>query len=516
MTDHSQEPSEKLVEIFARINMSELPAMSVHVQELLGLSSGQRSSNYTKLADVILQDFSLTNKIMQFANSAYYSLGNRVTTVSMAVTVLGFDTIRELAIGISLFDDFIQAGIEKEDISKLLTRSFLSALLARDIADSRDLNVKSEEVFICGLLYNLGKIITCIYLPVEYKEIERQCGNGIAEDIATIAELNGLTFAELGQEVARFWNMTESVIAAMGPVPASASNTKDPMFHLCCIVDFSNRFVDCICNTRQIEDLMDRYGYMLAVDEEEAVEMLERGMEISAAIFDSIRSGLADLDFRDKLEKITNLWDSSMEAPGEQAVLSAGAGDSVKSTGEREEAKSLADYVREMREMLTGSLKMDQFFKLLLEALLNGIGFERVVLLMPMGQGAAKAVSGRYARGDIDSSQVKEFNFFLSESSLAVTQCFFECKILAIPANSTGSFPNSMQHLTRDRTIYLFPLTMKNRAIGVVYLDRKFNRPKLNQEQIKMIKLLCDFTGKAVQKMYQQRGKDSNKNNLSF
>jgi len=75
MTDSSLQSKGKLADVFAKINMSELPAMSAHVQELLALTSEKRSANYDDLAKIILKDFSLTHKVLQFANSAYYAEG---------------------------------------------------------------------------------------------------------------------------------------------------------------------------------------------------------------------------------------------------------------------------------------------------------------------------------------------------------------------------------------------------------------------------------------------------------
>jgi len=62
-------PSGKLAEIFARMNMSEIPAMASNVQELISLTQSSRSAAY-ELSKVILKDYSLTNKVLQVVNSA--------------------------------------------------------------------------------------------------------------------------------------------------------------------------------------------------------------------------------------------------------------------------------------------------------------------------------------------------------------------------------------------------------------------------------------------------------------
>jgi HD-like signal output (HDOD) protein len=463
MTDASGKSEDKLAEIFARINMSELPAMSVHVKELLSLSSGDRRSNYNLLSEIILRDFSLTNKVLQFANSAYYSHGNSVNTVSSAVAVLGFETIRELAVGIALFDDFVQAGVEKDEIGQLLTRSFLSALLARDIADSRDLQVETEEVFICALLHSLGRIIACIYLPAQYKEIAREIERGIDKNTAAEAVLDGVNFSELGQEVARFWNMTKNVIDSMNISPEKIKEVPEPQKNLLMIVDFSNRFVDSICDVREIDTLLEKYGYSLAVDEEEAVEMLEKGMDTSESIFSSIRSGLATLDLRNKLEKVLDLSVDERPEPDQEkkyqkvSEIEPDSPAIIELDDEKSGPRELNDYIRELTAMLLGKHSLESFFATMLDALYKGIGFCRVVIAMPVNINGKKKVVGRLARGDID--QPAKFSFVLGGKDIP-SRCYNECKIMAVSGNTPSAFSDNLKILVRDRIVYLFPVAM--------------------------------------------------------
>ncbi len=502
MTDTPAPKTDRLAKIFARINMSELPAMSAHVQELLSLSSGDRRSNYQLLSEIILRDFSLTNKVLQFANSAYYSHGNSVNTVSSAVAVLGFETIRELAVGIALFDDFVQAGVEKDEIAQLLTRSFLSALLARDIAGSRDLLVNEEEAFICALLHRLGKIIACIYLPAQYKEIIRKKERGITEDAAAAAVLDGITFPDLGQEVAKFWNMTTNVIESMVISPDIFKEGAEYQKNLLMIVDFANRFVDAICNTIEIETLMEDYGYSLAVDEEEAVEMLERGINVSEEIFSSIRSGLATLDLRNKLEKVLALPtdDSPIPQPEQQHSPSPSSARKALNS-DKSSPRNLNEYIKELTSMLLEKFSLENFFSLMLDALYDGIGFARVVLAMPIDINGRKKVVGRLARGDIEKPD--KFSFILDGKDITA-RCYLECRIIALSGNTPKAFPVNLNKLVRDRIVYLFPVAVHKKTIAVIYLDRLQDEKKLTKSEANSIKLLTNFMVQAIKKSYRK------------
>ncbi len=491
MTDFPSRQGDKLAEIFARINMSELPAMSVHVQKLLSLSSADPQTNYNKLSEIILRDFSLTNKVLQVANSAYFSIRNRVNTVSSAVAVLGFGTVRELALGIALFDDFIQAGVEKEEIGQLLARSFLSALLSRNIAESRDLQVEPEEAFICALLHNLGRIIACIYLPGEYKEIARLIEQGKDKDTAAAEVLSGVNFSDLGQEVARFWSMTETVIDAMSIKPEKIKEFPDPRKNLLMLVDFSNRFVDALCDLNEIETLMEQYGYHLAVDEEEAVEVLEKSIDASGVIFSAISSGLATLDLRNKLEKILKLPAGEKEARTEEKAPGNMAGSPATPW-------ELKDYIQELSAMLLGEFALDVFFATMLDALYKGIGFSRVVIAMPVNRNGGKKVVGRLARGDIASPEC--FSFVIQNLKDIPSRCYSECKMMAVSGNEANAFPGNLRSLVGDRMIYLFPVCLRGKTIAIIYMDRSLEEEKLIKKQVNSIKLLCNLVIEAVKK----------------
>jgi HD-like signal output (HDOD) protein len=479
MSDSSLQTQGRLADVFSRINMSELPAMSVHVQELLALTSGKMSANYDDLARIILKDFSLTHKVLQFANSAYYTLGQKVSTVSMAVAVLGFDTVRDLAIGIALLDDFVQAGVNTEEITELLARSFLAALLARSVAESRYLKVLPEEAFICGLMRNLGRIIACIYLPVIYASIKDQGAKGIPEDEAAMAFLDGLTYAGVGREVAIFWNMTESVIKCMQTNPEVSADDYDVEKYLHFIVDFSNRFVESLWLWHDVEPLMEKYGYVLSLEEDEAVELLIVATQASEAIFASLCPGIVKLDFRRRLDEIRAR--RAAEPPAESN-------------------KSIKDFWAEITAMVKGPFRLHDFFPLLLDALYRGIGLDRVVFAMLCTQGNRKVLLGQLGRGDISPDQVRKFQVVLSQHSQDLLhQSLLTCKDVVLPAGNAESLPDALHFLVRGRTVYIFPVCLKDKAIALLYLDRIDEKPKLDNDQIRYIRKFRDFAQKTIE-----------------
>lgn len=488
MPDANPNQQARLAEIFSKINMSELPAMSVHVQELLDLTNSSRSVKYDDLAKIILKDFSLTNKVLQFANSAYYSLGQKVSTVSMAVAVLGFDTLRDLAIGIALFDDFVQAGVDKKEISALLSRSFLGGILARGIAESRYLKVLPEEAFICGLMRNLGKIVTCIYLPSLYRDIEARMKEGVAEADAAREALDGLSYEELGREVALFWNMTENVITCMRVDPEVPEDENEIDSYLHYIVDFSSRFVDCLCFTRDYEQLLEKYGFLLSVDEEEAVELLEAGVDASREIFESIVPEIPDFDFQKRLEAIDGQKENVAPSPGKTARPDSGNG-----------KKRSGDLVKEVSAMLQEPLRLEVFFPALIRSLHMSTECDRVILFMLQARGKDRTLAGWLGAGDIGPEAVKKIKHSLDRPEMALVQSLQMCQDKALAGNTPDVFPASFQNIVKDRMVYLFPVCLKKRGIALLYLDQRLEQPKLEMEQIKKVRMFREMAEKAIE-----------------
>jgi len=522
MTEEQQQVSGKLSEIFAKMNMSELPAMSSNVQELISLSHSSRSAAYD-LSKVILKDYSLTNKVLQVVNSAYYALGRQVNSISRAVTILGFDAVRDLATAIALFEDFIKSGVEKEEISKVLTRSFLSALQARDLAVKKNIKVIPEETFICTLLHHLGKIIVLIYLPDLYRDIQDRIENGQSDEQAAQEVLDGLTYAMVGQEVARFWNLSEKAILAMAPDPPEPKSKTDTDSNLQNIACFSNQLVDTICNGEDLGPLMEKYGEMLSIEAEEAVEMLDRSVETSEDISDSLRFGLSKLKIRSKLCKLEEILKDPVKAAaaakkGKKSATAAsdGAGDTERHArkaadnedGEEElnelpisTDKSINDFIRDITETLMGPFDLNDFYANLLEGLYRGVGFDRIILAIVSIQPTNISLVGRFGLGDIDPNGVSNFTHDLANPDYAIPRALKQSKDMAIPPNARGAFPDNLRYLVKGRTVYLFPIVLDKKPIGLLYLDRKAGRPKLDESRIKATRLFRDFAVMALRKI---------------
>ncbi|MCU0660759.1 MAG: HDOD domain-containing protein [Myxococcota bacterium] len=202
----------------------DFPVISQHLTEL-NTKAGMSSTSAADLANVILKDLSLTTKLLRLVNSPYYGqVRGRVNAVSRAVVLIGFDTVRQSVLGLTLFDHLRTSNPEMaSDLQDGALQSLATGILGKIVA-SRDSNVNNEDVFIAGLLKDMGRQIALFYFSKEMKEIKKQAEELQRPEATVFQAQMGVSFDELGVEVASQWGFPEKLRTAMvnlppGPLP---------------------------------------------------------------------------------------------------------------------------------------------------------------------------------------------------------------------------------------------------------------------------------------------------------
>jgi len=510
-------PVARLSDIFARLNMSELPALSQNVQELIAMTDRPNASN-SDLSRLILQDYSLAGKVLQVANSAYYSQGRSCGTVSKAVATLGFNAIRNLAVGIGLFEDFFNSGVDTDAALSIVTRSFLAGYLARRLGARTIPKGDAEEVFLCSLFYHLGKVVLCLYLPVSYRDIEAKIETGVAEVLACQEVLAGLTLREVGIEVARFWNFPEELIRVMEigkETGLGGSQEAGPDASLAGLIHFANTFVDSLCDGSDLQSLFKRHGAMLSLGPAEVCDSMGRCVDEAEKATRFLRAGVAKLKLRTRLRHLevnARRGVLNSDTPGEQEKLPNRAGQSpvelrqffssLHDHNEHRPVKTVEDYRQELRQLMRGDFALMDFYELLLAAYQHGLGVDRVILASVNALSVKETLVGRLGVGDIGQEQVKRLECPLEAGS----QCPMSIAMvmgrdMLIPAQKTGAFCSGLQELVQGRTVYLLPVCVHGKAVSMVYLDRSVEQPLLEAEAIRTARQLRDLAALAITKI---------------
>ncbi|MEA5098506.1 MAG: HDOD domain-containing protein, partial [Burkholderiaceae bacterium] len=200
---------------------TDFPALSESVSAINKVASSERES-VVQLSNSILRDFSLTNKILRLVNAAYYrqTTGGRISTVSRAVLVLGFDAIRNIAITVVLFEH-LQNKDNAHHLKEEFLRANLAGILGKNISATTFIS-DTEQAFICSMFCNLGRLLCHYYFPEESEAIkQRMLQQSCAEDAAVLQVLC-ISYEDLGVEIARIWGFPAVIINSMRKLPTGS------------------------------------------------------------------------------------------------------------------------------------------------------------------------------------------------------------------------------------------------------------------------------------------------------
>lgn len=194
---------------------SDFPALSASFTRINQLSAQADNASLEALAETIMRDFALTQKLLRVVNSAAFGAG-KISKVSQAITVLGISQLRALAAGMLLASGG-KAGIKAPEVAAALTDAFVTGVIARNAGRMIGLDA-AEELFICGMFSHLGQILTLYYLNEENTEIVRRIEKEQIDGTAASRAVLGLSFDQLGVAVARKWNFPDTIVNAMAPL----------------------------------------------------------------------------------------------------------------------------------------------------------------------------------------------------------------------------------------------------------------------------------------------------------
>jgi HD-like signal output (HDOD) protein len=194
-----------------------LPALGQSVATVSRMADGD-SDTVEQLAQVILSDVSLTQRLLRCANSPLYRTRDSapVTTVSRALVLLGFDQIRSLALSMMLVDRLVPGNRAGP-----VMRAFAQALGAASVARctlQRCWPSCAEEAAIAALFRNIGRVIASVHAPEETAAIRAEVAAGIPEPQAARA-LIGRSFEDLTQEVVASWGLPQRIGQALKACP---------------------------------------------------------------------------------------------------------------------------------------------------------------------------------------------------------------------------------------------------------------------------------------------------------
>lgn len=199
-----------------RLQREDLPVLGDTVQALCNTAQDHGSSA-TDLAQVILRDAGLTSDVIRIANSVYFNpAGVRISTVSRAVIVLGFETVRAIGLSLTVIDSLVR-GDQHSRVRRVFRSSLHAAVQARAMAEAAG-DPAPEEVLIAALLYRIGELaFWSLADDASAAALDEALGEHPVGAAEIEREVLGFALRELSRALARDWRLGDLLAGALRP-----------------------------------------------------------------------------------------------------------------------------------------------------------------------------------------------------------------------------------------------------------------------------------------------------------
>lgn len=186
----------------------DLPAMPQVAGKVLELSSDPNTSAQ-QLQQVISDDQAMAGRILKIANSAMYSCSRKIKTLTEAIVMLGFNSIRSLVVT-SAARNLYQTGSARNGLKERLLweHSIGCAFACRKIAQLRHPGL-AEEAFLAGLMHDIGKLVLNLQVPERFDEIVQVVYNEGLSFQETEMALLDFDHTHVGSLLVNKWRLSE-------------------------------------------------------------------------------------------------------------------------------------------------------------------------------------------------------------------------------------------------------------------------------------------------------------------
>ena len=472
----------------------DFPTMSHQVIEVSQKAQINSDASANVLSNAILKDYSLSSKLLRLVNSPMYSgYGGRISTVSRAVVILGFEEVRNAALGLMLLDHLKDKN-QAESLKEACIESMISGSIANSLAKKLKIQ-DTEEAYICSMFHRLGKLLAIYYFPEEMEVIldHVKC-KGMKEDHAAQSVL-GVTFEEIGIAVGKAWELPTEIIESMQPLaPGEVKNSVNETDKLKHIAGFSNEYTDLISTTKPgersqaFDNLAARFSKTISISRRQMEDILSNSIDEIEK-----HSELVDLNLKDSaIFKKANNWVPNKSEQPKDIV------DEV--TAEREKAKSeeenrretIIHTIQEITDTILENGSFNDILIMVMESIFSGFGFSRVMFCFI--NRSRTSINARFGFGGDAEIIINRLSIPLGGDKDIFNLALKRNKDLIIKDINDDKCKNLIPSWYRQeyskKSMFVYPIVVKNIPLGILYIDSIKPASFCDDTQLSLIKTL--------------------------
>lgn len=491
----------------------DFPAMAPHISEL-STKSSREDTSARQLANVILRDYGLTTKLLKLVNSPFYGqYKGRVTTVSRAVVILGFEEVRQMALSLMMFEQLQTTdGKTASDLRDSTMGALMTGLVAKGVARQVGA-VDTEEAFVCGMLRGLGKLLVIFYLPEKARRIralmEKQ---GRTEEDAS-AKVLGISFRQLGQLMARKWDLPDQIQKAMEELPeGKLAKARDRETLLRDIAGLSDAIAQVAADPKPLrrslalKRLSQQFDEALHLSEKQLEGVVQTSTEELHEHISRLRLPLHESRFVRRLMRWTGHRDllapaARVTTPSEPDYLivdeqpPAAPAPSVE-----EQLTILSDGIEEVRNGIASRCDVNSVVLMILETMFRGLSLSHVIFCS--SDPKTGVMVGKSGLGDRIENMIGAFRFRPKVGADAFSQAVLGHKDIVLDQRAPDALRSALPAWYRTfvipKALILLPITAKAATVGLFYADITSKDAVVEPKLLDKMKELRDLAAKAL------------------
>jgi HD-like signal output (HDOD) protein len=190
-------------------SLTNIPTIPFVISQVLGAVDNENLSA-SALAGLIEKDQSLTIKVLSVANSPFYGFSRRISTIDLAIVILGLNTIKEIVLSLAIQKFFTNVRKDIFDVKSFWQYSVFCGAAGRVLA--RKLNYRLVgEAFVAGLMHDIGILILVQYFSTNFNEIRKKQLHHAMTFVEAEQKVMKCTHSDIGAWFANKWNLPENI-----------------------------------------------------------------------------------------------------------------------------------------------------------------------------------------------------------------------------------------------------------------------------------------------------------------
>ena len=192
------------------INLPSLPSITFEIIKMMD----DPLVNVQTLSKAIAKDQTLASKVIKVANSPFFSYPKTISTIDFAITVLGFETVKEIILSASYIGHFKKYETSAYDTKAFWSHLAVSTVVCREISRSIKYPLIGES-FVAGLIHDIGIFIMSQVFQKEFTIFITEIAKKNTDVLSLEEEIYGTTHATIGSWLLEKWNFPPQLVEAV-------------------------------------------------------------------------------------------------------------------------------------------------------------------------------------------------------------------------------------------------------------------------------------------------------------